>query len=93
MLEATEENKEKLIDEVYRLWSEATGETATETKRRKIREYAARNNFEVVTKMPEGWMEVETMTAPLGSVRISNMRLSLKALHNQDRKEALLLLI
>ena len=36
MLEATEENKEKLIDEVYRIFSVATGESATEKKHRKI---------------------------------------------------------
>lgn len=40
MFEAKEENKLKLIDEVYRMFSSATGETATQKKHRKVREYA-----------------------------------------------------
>lgn len=91
MFEATEENKQKLIDEVFRMFSTTTGETATEVKIRKVREYAEEHNIEVITEMPEGWYEIGSMTAPIGSTRVSNMKLSLQSLKDKNRKEALLL--
>lgn len=91
MFEATEENEEKLIDEVYRLASAATGETATQTKIRKVKEYAEQNSMEVLTEMPQGWMDIGSMSSPIGSTRISNMKLSFKTFKDVNRKEALLL--
>lgn len=91
MLEATEENKEKILNEVYRLFSTATGKTATEEKHDKVRAYAKKYNIEVVTEIPEGWFKTETMNDPIGSVRISNTKLSLKSFRDINRKEALLL--
>ena len=73
MLEATEENKQKVIDEVYRLASTATGETATEIKIKKIYEFANKYGIEVVTEIPDGWRDVGGFTCPIGSTFISNM--------------------
>lgn len=87
MFEATEENKEKLIDEVYRLFSVATGETATQAKIRKVREFAEKHNVEVVTEIPNGWKETESMTAPIGSTWVSNM----ESFKSKNRKRVLLL--
>lgn len=89
--EATEENREKLIDEVYRLASSATGETATEAKVRKVREYAAQYNVEVFTERPEGWIDLGYCTAPIGSEWIGNMKPTLHNIKDKNRKEALLL--
>ena len=73
MFEATEENKEKLINEVYRLFSKATGETATEIKHRKIREYAQKHNINIYKTIPQGWSILDyALTAPSGTVWISN---------------------
>lgn len=92
MFEATEENKEKLIDEVYKLASAAHGETATETKVRKVKEYAEERNVEVLTEMPEGWLDLGYCTAPIGSTWIGNMKPSLHTLRDVNRKQALLLI-
>lgn len=92
MFEATEETKEKLINEVFRLFSIATGKTATEEKHDKVRVYAERYNMEVVTEIPEGWIKAESMTAPKGSILISNMKFNLQTLRDKSRKEALLLI-
>lgn len=74
MFEATEENKEKLINEVYRLFSAARGETATEEKKRKIKEYAIKNNIDMYKTIPQGWKVLDgSLTAPIGTVWISNM--------------------
>lgn len=74
MFEATEENKEKLINEVYRLASEAKGETATEKKIRKIKEYAIKNNINMYKTIPQGWGVLNgALTAPIGTVWVSNM--------------------
>ncbi|WP_125154488.1 hypothetical protein [Clostridium rectalis] len=76
MFEATEENKEKLINEVYRLFSAAKGETATEEKHRKIREYAKEHNIDIYKTIPKGWKELNgALTAPMGTVWVSNMEL------------------
>jgi len=91
MFEATEENKEKLIDEAFRLFSEATGETATEEKVRKVKEYAEKKNIEVLTEMPEGWIDLNYCTAPIGSTWIGNMKVNFKTIRDVNRKEALLL--
>ncbi|WP_252251146.1 hypothetical protein [Clostridium sp. VAP52] len=73
MFEATEENKEKLINEVYRLASIVKGETATEEKHRKIREYAKEHNIDIYKSIPTGWNVLNgALTAPIGTVWISN---------------------
>lgn len=73
MFEATEENKQKLINEVYRLASTSTGETATEIKIKKIYEYANKNGIEVVREIPLDWERVNSLTCPIGSTFICNM--------------------
>ena len=92
MFEATEENKQKLIDEVFRLFSVATGETATEEKYRKVKEYAEERNIEVLTEMPEGWVNLNYCTAPIGSTYIGNMKPNFHNLRDMNRREALLLI-
>lgn len=88
MFEATEENKQKLINEVYRLASSAQGETATEKKIRKVKEFAEQNKINVLTEIPEGWgKNFGNMTAPLGSIWVSNR----ESFKSNKRKTALLL--
>ena len=88
MFEATEENKEKLINEVYKLASIAKGESATEEKHRKIKEYAKEHNIDIYNSIPTGWNILNgALTAPLGTVWISNMEL----FKSGNRKEAILL--
>lgn len=88
MFEATEENKEKLINEVYRLFSAATGETATERKQRKIKEYAITHNIDIYNSIPEGWSILKgAMTAPIGTVWISNN----ESFKSRKRKQAILI--
>ena len=73
MFEATEENKEKLIKEVYRLASSAKGETATEKKNRRIKEYAQTHNVDIYETIPQGWKMLDgCLTAPRGAIWISN---------------------
>jgi hypothetical protein len=89
MFEATEYNLTKLIDEVYRLFSTAQGETATDVKYRKVREYTNKNKIELVTKLPKGWQILKNaITAPNGSVWIDNM----ESFRNDKRKTALLII-
>lgn len=74
MFEATEENKEKLINEVYKLFSEAKGLTATQEKNKKIKEYAKQHNINIYKTIPEGWKKLNgCLTAPCGTTWISNM--------------------
>lgn len=88
MFEATEGNKQKLLDEVYRLFSSATGKTATEKKLERIKEFAKERGVELVSEMPEGWKDTGGMTAPIGSTWISNM----KSFKSGERKTALLII-
>lgn len=88
MFEATEENRKKLINEVYQLFSSAKGETATEEKKRKIKEFAVENNIDIYETIPQGWDKLDgCFTAPLGTVWISNMEL----FKSGNRKQAILL--
>lgn len=87
MFEATEENKQKLIDEVFKIFSSQKGETATEKKYRKVKEYARENNVELLTEIPEGWFDLGYCTAPTGSIWIGNY----KSFKEKNRKKALLL--
>lgn len=91
MFEATEENKVKLIDETFRLFSIATGETATEEKYRKVKEYAEERNIQLLTEMPEGWINLGYCTAPTGSTWIGNMKPNFHNIRDANRREALLL--
>lgn len=88
MFEATEENKQKLIDEVYRLFSSATGKTATELKLEKVKEFAKERGVELYNEIPEGWKDTGGMTAPIGSTWVSNM----KPFKSGERKSALLII-
>lgn len=89
MFEATEENKEKLIDEVYRLFSTAQGKTATEKKFDAIKKFAEERGIEVVATLPEDWKILKNaLTAPSGTVWISNM----KPIKSGERKSGLLLI-
>lgn len=88
MFEATEKNKEKLINEVYRLASSAKGETATEKKNRRIKEYAIKNNINIYETIPQGWKMLDScLTAPKGTVWITNNELW----KSGNRKQAILL--
>ena len=73
MLEATEENKQKLIDEVFRLSNVKKGMTATEIKIKNVYDFAKENGLEVVTEVPESWKKIpDSFTVPRGSMWISN---------------------
>lgn len=88
MFEATENNKEKLINEVFRLFSSAKGETATEEKKRKIKEYAIKNNVDVYETIPQGWDKLNScIMGPKDTVWISNM----EPFKSGNRKKAILL--
>ena len=88
MFEATEENKEKLINEVYKIASTAKGETATQEKHRKIIEYANKYNIEIYKAIPEKRDILNgALSAPLGTIWISNMEL----FRSGNRKEAILI--
>lgn len=91
MFEATEENKNKILNEVYRIFSEATGKSATEEKIDKVREYAKKNNLEVVTEVPEGWIKKDYATDPCGSISVCNTKFSLKAIKDGTFQRKLLL--
>jgi len=87
LLEATEENKQKLIDEVYRLASSVTGKTATEEKLDRIKDFAEKMNVEIYTELPEGWKDIGGFTAPIGATWITN-----KLYFSGKRKHALLII-
>lgn len=86
MFENTEENKQKLINEVIRLFESATGKSATQKKMERCNKYADENGLEIVTKKPEGWYELLGISAPIGSVVITNR----KSFKQKDYKKALL---
>lgn len=89
MFEATEENREKLIGEVFRIFSSQAGETATETKKRKIIEYAKEYNIKLYDSIPEGWFDLNYCTAPIGSTWIGNY----KSFKDKNKQKGLLLLV
>lgn len=73
MLDNTEENKTKLLNEVYKIFMAQTGKTATEIKIEKIKKYASDNNVKIFEAIPEGWtIEKHCITNPIGSYLISN---------------------
>lgn len=88
MFEATEENEQRLLDEVYRLASAARGKTATEEKHDNVKEFARKNNIEIFKNIPEGWQEMRrAMTAPRGSIWVCNM----ESIISGKRKKGLLI--
>lgn len=88
LFEATEENKEKLINKVHELFSSAKGETATEAKKRRIKEYAIEKNIDIYKTMPEGWKELTYYsTGPKGTTWIGNG----KSFKSGNRKQGILL--
>jgi hypothetical protein len=88
LLEATEENKQRLIDEVYRLVSSATGKTATEEKFDRIKEFAEQYKTKLYTELPDGWRIIGSMTAPIGSTWICNNQ----PFKSRKRQHALLII-
>jgi len=88
IFEATEENKQKLLEEVYNRFMAATGKTATEKKIENVYNHAKKCGHEVYKELPEGWKMLKGTYAPLGSVLISNG----KSFRDKERKEALLLI-
>ena len=87
-LEATEENKEILLNEVYNRFITATGETATEIKNKKIYDFASVNKVEIYNNIPSDWVILKgAVTAPAGTVWISNN----KSLKSRERKTAILI--
>lgn len=72
MFENTEENRQKLINEVIRLFESATGKSATEIKLEKIHQFANKRGLDIYTEIPEGWKENFAMTFPSGCTRIVN---------------------
>lgn len=71
-LENTEENREKLLDEVFRLFYSATGKTATEEKIDKIHQYAKERGLKVITTLPNGWKKHLYACSPNGAVYVTN---------------------
>ncbi|MFA6878573.1 MAG: hypothetical protein WCQ76_06695 [Fusobacterium sp.] len=89
MFEATEENKEKLINEVYKLFLDAKGLTATQEKNKRIKDYAIKNNIDIYKTIPEGWEKLNgCLTAPYGTTWISNMA----TFKSGNRKRGILLI-
>lgn len=86
ILEATEENKQKLIDECIRLFESATGKSATQEKMEKCSTYAKENDLEIINEKPEGWRELWGISSPAGSVVITDK----KTFKQRDFKRALL---
>lgn len=87
LFENTEENKQKLINEVIRLFESATGKSATQEKMEKCEKYANENGLEVImNEKPEGWYELFGISSPVGSVVITNR----KSFRQKDYKKALL---
>ncbi len=74
MFENTEENKQKLINEVIRRFESATGKSATEEKMEKINKYAKENGLKVVFEKPDGWRELLGISSPCGSVVITDRK-------------------
>ena len=72
LLEDTEENRKKIIEECIRLFESATGKSATEKKIEHVMEIANERGVDVVYEIPEGWRKNPLMTDPCGAVTIDN---------------------
>lgn len=91
LLEDTEENRQKIINECIRLFESATGKSATEIKEEKIVAYAKENNMQVLREIPEGWKVHHMCSCPIGSDRIANM-IPFRNRNNPEYREALLIM-
>lgn len=88
LLEDTQANRDRLINEVHRRAFSVYGKTATEIKIERITMFANKHNIEVFDVLPKGWKILYgVLTAPIGSVWISNM----KPIKSGERKHALLI--
>lgn len=72
LLEDTEENRQKIIDECIRLFESAKGKSATELKIEHVMEVAKKRGIEVVFELPDGWSEKHCYTDPIGATTIEN---------------------
>ena len=73
MLEGTEENRQKILRQIYNLFMAATGKTATEKKKEELMEYIKERHLDVYDRLPEGWKIVEGAVAvPCGLTLIYN---------------------
>jgi hypothetical protein len=96
MLEDTEENRQKLINEMLKMFMSAKGKTATEIKMDKIYKYAKENGFEVLDKIPKGWKMTTRYDCPYGCSVLTNSkpyfkRVNGKLIKNPEHKEAILI--
>lgn len=91
LLEDTEENRQKIINECIRLFESATGKSATEIKEEKIIAYAKENNMQVLREIPEGWEVHHMCSCPIGTDRIANMT-PFRNRKNPEYREALLIM-
>jgi hypothetical protein len=96
MFEDTEENRQKLINEMLRRFMSAKGKTATEIKMEKIHEFAKDKELEVLDKMPEGWKVTQRWDCPYGCVVITDCKPHFKKVDgknvkNPEHKEAILI--
>lgn len=97
MLDDTEYNMTRIIEECIRLFESATGKTATELKIERVMENAKKRNLEVVTEMPEGWKESRSMADVIGCTTIDNGKKFFreengKLMKNPEYKQMLLIL-
>ena len=92
MLEDTEENRKKIIEECIRLFETAAGKSATERKIEHIMEVAKERGLEVVYELPKGWRENSFATDPCGAISIDNKEPLFKNRHvNPEYKRMLLI--
>lgn len=88
IFEAIEGNKQKLIDEVFRLASTKRGRTATEQKLDEIKNFGEKNNIDIYKDLPKGWDIIQgATTAPYGTMWIYNR----ESIKSKKRKTGLLL--
>ncbi len=89
ILEATEENLLKILEETYSRFMKATGKSATEIKMYKINEYAKMHNMKIYETIPEGFKKSNYGTCtPPGTILLTNG----KSFLSGELEEALLLI-
>lgn len=96
ILEDTEENRKKIIEECIRLFETATGRSATEEKIEHIKEVAKEMGIEVVSELPEGWIEKNYHADPSGAVTIEKGEkhfININGKHRKNPKFKKMLLI
>lgn len=88
LLEDTEENRKKIIEECIKLFENAKGKSATEKKMEHIMEVAKERNLEVVYELPEGWKKDNCMTDPWGATTICNGQCFIKKENGKLQKNS-----